>query len=260
MDESPLFMNFGVSIIMSEEVSTSVSLTVVQSLGLNHPQTAAMPPPALGSTSSHTWRKSKIRQQHVVTALKEQLGILILVKPVSALRRRSLSQHFCKQIGSAGGSTGVTPSALSCILTVTKIRLWTRQVICKHAVVFISAASLEHKHTLIWDKSPARRTQQASLNLSFEVPLKSMPGHWSEAVWGDMGGTVSLWGQWRSSLCDYRPAGLMMCHQTENHPLLSPTGPSDLLLMKNIVIKTCLPVYEGCHIITIISDVIVNIC
>lgn len=35
-----------------------VSLTVVQCLGLNHPQTAATPPPAPGSTSSHTWRKT----------------------------------------------------------------------------------------------------------------------------------------------------------------------------------------------------------
>ena len=57
-----------------------VSLTVAQCLGWNHLQTAATPPPAPGSTSSHTWRQ--IKQQHVMTATTYDLEILIQVRPL----------------------------------------------------------------------------------------------------------------------------------------------------------------------------------
>lgn len=55
-----------------------VPLTVAQCLGWNHLQTAATPPPALGSTSSHTWRQ--IKHQHVMTATTYDLEILIQVR------------------------------------------------------------------------------------------------------------------------------------------------------------------------------------
>lgn len=53
---------------------------MVQCLGWNQPRTAATPPPARGSTSSHTWRK--IKHQHVTTAARyDQLEILVHAKP-----------------------------------------------------------------------------------------------------------------------------------------------------------------------------------
>lgn len=190
--------------------SHHVSLTVVQRLGWNQLQTAATPPPARGTTSSHTWRQ--IKHQHVImNATKYYWKILIHVKPFSAFHQRSLSQHF-------------TPSALLWISTTwTTIKLWTS--LAAPCWVFISSASpitnqpsnyLREKGVFSSSqpRRPARQTQQAPP--SFEVSLlKSMPGHGrvNLPLFEARGATPD-----RSSLFNYRD-----CTQTPSQENCTPT-------------------------------------